>query len=1056
MPDAADNILFENDFFRYMREKQHIMLLYDDHDDYRYVASRFIADGLNSLDCCVMAIDEYSREQVFTDLEELGVNAQEHLAKGNLLLVDVQEQYSSTTAFDPDATLRVWQKFISSAYKKKYHNVRIVGEATFSLANEGLGKKLIYYENMLNKELFPSFPHMSLCIYNKKRFSGEVLKAAVQAHPMMLYGRKIFKDNVYFVPPEIYFKNQENQEIDLWLSNVEKNNSVHQQAIRNEEKLQQALEATNDGIWEYNLVTGEFTCSERWAGMLGYARDEVPSFGCYCDENIHPDDRKIFDDAFRSYIDGASDKYAVELRMKTKAGSYKWIFTRGKIVLRDDAGKPVKIVGAHTDITERKEAEQRLEESEQLFRMLFDDAPMPYQSLDAEGRFITVNKMFCQILGYTPEELIGRNFAEFLHPDWAEHFRENFPKFKAVGEILGVEFQMKKKNGAFVLVSFTGKVGKEPDGSFRQTHCVFRDITAERAYQEGLVKAKEEAERRAAELLRKQEIESELANLGTMLLNPTTIEQISVAILDASKRITGSQFGYAGVIDENTGNLVCHTMTRDIWDVCNVPDKSIVFEKFGGLWGWVLENKQPILVNDLKQDARSTGVPEGHIKIENFLSYPVLLNDKLVGQVAVANARGDYDSADQEFMKNISVFFGLAIQRARHEQGLVEEKQKAEQANHAKSMFLANMSHELRTPLNGIMGMQQLLKATHLNGEQEQYVSLALDSAKRLTNLLSDILDITKIEAGKLNVVETTFDLQETFVLAEQLFGPACGQKGVKIHFAIHPALPKKLIGDQVRVQQVLNNVVGNAVKFTDAGSIRCEAFPLPHKTEKTQRVLFSVSDTGIGIEQEKLDLLFEPFTQADEGFKRAYQGAGLGLSIVRQLVELMGGNVSVASERGKGTEFYFCLTFKVDAEDSYKISSTAPRECCKRCPQSILIAEDEMVNRKALQTILRKAGYNVKSVENGAETIRELSECAYDLILMDIQMPIMDGVEAAKAIRSGKAGQDKASIPIVAVTAFAMSGDKEHFLKAGMDGYLPKPVEIDQLNSVISELLSA
>ena len=1123
MDDLTDSSVFEQNFLRDVREKKHVLFLYENSCDYRYIASRFIADGLKFHECCVMAVDEYPHEQIIADLNDLGVHAQYHLNKGNLLLINVQEQYSSNAEFDPDKTLFTWQDFISSAYEKNYSNIRIVGEATFSLSDEVLKKKLIYYENLINKNLFPYFPHISLCVYNKKRYSDEVLKAAVQAHPMMVYGKKVYKNNIYFVPPEIFFQQQGTEEIDLWLSNVEASNSHIQQLIENQEQLQQTLEATNDGIWDYNLTTGEFRYSERWATMLGFKQDEVPSFGCFCAENIHPDDREVFEDSFNSYLNGVSEKYELELRLKTKDGAFKWIFTRGKIVQRDKDGKPIRVVGAHTDISERKEsekhlenintdlklaqqiagvgfwkfnpevgipewsdevykiydrdpsfgppalddyeniysgdnfklfntsitraiqngipydilllltlqnreekwirtickpeavkgpkgyklrgtiqdvskqkslerdifkneqrfqrlqncsidsiytidsngkfvnvnekacislgrsksellnltiddvdanfdrekfiefwstikndesflfetkhirkdgstfpvevngvafeedqqrffygisrditerknAEKRLEESEQMFRMLFDDAPMPYQSLDAEGNFITVNKVFCKTLGYQPDELIGKNFSEFLHPDWAEHFRENFPRFKAIGEILGVEFEMKKKNGEYLLVSFTGKVGKEADGSFRQTHCVFRDITSERSYQEGLVKAKEEAE----------------------------------------------------------------------------------------------------------------------------------------------------------------------------------------QASHAKSMFLANMSHELRTPLNGIMGMHQLLKTTHLDDEQKGYVSLAVDSAKRLTNLLSDILDLTRIETGKLNVIENSFDLKETFELAEQLFGPVCRQKGVNIFFEIDSSISKKLIGDQIRVQQIINNLVGNAVKFTESGSIRCEAYPLPHKTKDTQRILFSVSDTGIGIENDKLDQLFEPFTQADEGYKRAYQGAGLGLSIVRQLVSLMGGSIAVASEQGKGTEFHFCLTFKIDTNASYNKRISKSKKIQEPFPHSILIAEDDIVNRTALQAILQKAGYKITSVENGAETLEELAKNTFDLVLMDIQMPIMDGVEATKAIRSGHTGKDNSSIPIVALTAFAMSGDKEIFMDAGMNGYLAKPIDADEVYSIIHQLLNS
>lgn len=864
--------VFDQDFTRYMYEMKHIMMLFEELDEYRYAASRFVADGLNSNDCCILATDEYAHDLIIEDLAELGVDARKHIEDGSLFLIDVNEHYSSSGGFDPDSTLKGWQDFARDALGRGFDNVRAVGEATFCLDGDGLEEKIIYYENCINEKLFPSYPFMSLCVYNKNRYSEKVLRAAVQAHPMMIFGKKIFRNNVYYVPPEVYFaKDEERSELDIWLANVESNNVLHQEAVRNRERLQQALEVTDDGIWEYNLVTGSFEYSERWANMLGYGRDEVPAFGCFCRENIHPDDRARFEQAFNAYLSGASEKYAIEMRLRTRDGQYRWIYSRGRIVQRDRHGNPVRVLGAHTDISERKNSEMRLEESEQMFRMLFNDAPMPYQSLDENGDFITVNKVFCDTLGYAPDELIGRNFSELLHPDWVDHFRENFPRFKAVGEVLGVEFEMRRKDGEFVSVSFTGKIGKKADGSFRQTHCIFRDISSERAYQASLIQAKEDAE----------------------------------------------------------------------------------------------------------------------------------------------------------------------------------------QANHAKSLFLANMSHELRTPLNGIMGMHQLLMTTNLDAEQEKYVTLAMESAKRLTNLLGDILDLTRIEAGKLNVVEKTFDVKECFALSEQLFGPSCRQKGVDIAFDVHPALPKRVVGDKIRLQQILNNLVGNAAKFTESGSIRCQAYPLANQSGDMLRVLFCVSDTGIGIEEEKLDKLFEPFTQAEEGSRRGYQGAGLGLSIVRQLVALMGGSVAVASEPGKGTEFHFCLPFRQDTGGRPVTRAAPARAVIEPGGHSILIAEDEAVNRSALRHILRKAGYDVVSVQNGVEVLEELSANRYDLVLMDIQMPIMDGVEATRAIRSGRAGKEVASIPIVATTAYAMNGDRETFMEAGMDGYLAKPIEAAEVISMMAELLS-
>jgi PAS domain S-box-containing protein len=418
-------------------------------------------------------------------------------------------------------------------------------------------------------------------------------------------------------------------------------------------------------------------------------------------------------------------------------------------------------------------------------------------------------------------------------------------------------------------------------------------------------------------------------------------------------------------------------------------------------------------------------------------------------------ANEEMASTNEELVQTNDELVAEMALRRESEERLVAARRAAESASRAKSEFLANMSHEIRTPLNAIMGMLQLLaRSGGIGGEEREYAEIALVSAKSLLSVINDILDLSAVEAGKMTLVEEAF---EPAMLARQVadaFGGEARNKGLALSLDICPETPQVLVGDPGRLRQILFNLLGNAVKFTDRGSVGLEICVLGLDQERP-RLLISVSDTGIGIAPDNIRHVFEPFTQADGSLGRRYQGTGLGLGIVKRLAELMGGSVAMESELGQGTSVHLVVPTALPGP-ALKLARERRRRSSVPGPRlRVLVAEDRRINRILVVRVLEKLGHRAVEAHNGREALSFLAEQQFDLLLLDVQMPEVDGLEVTRRVREGRDGVLDRTIPIIAMTAHAMKGDRELFLEAGMDGYIAKPFELDQFSEVLREVLA-
>jgi two-component system, sensor histidine kinase and response regulator len=721
-----------------------------------------------------------------------------------------------------------------------------------------------------------------------------------------------------------------------------------------EEQFSLAVTGTNDGIWDWNLITDYAYLSPRWKGMLGYEDQEIENHVDSFKKFIYPADYAIVMEKLNAYLNREIEDYQVEFRALYKDGGIRWILTRGA-ALWDLQGKPYRMVGSHTDITERKQAETELQESAHRETAIARIIQQMHQSLELETIFQATTSQLRHSIN------CDRVLVYRFQPDWR-------------GELVAESVAEGWKS----LIVESATNSSLTQIAVNQKNCTVNQLRE------------------------------------TYLLKDTYLQ-------------------------ENQGGIY----RQGISYRC-VPN---IYEAgFNDCYIELLEQFQA----------------------QAYLIVPLFSGQYLWGLLAMyQNSSPRYwQTKEIKIATQIGLQLGIAIQQAelllqmrQQAMELKKAKENADQANRSKSEFLANMSHELRTPLNAIIGFSQILRRdNYISGIQKEYLEIINRSGEHLLSLINEILEMSKIEAGKITINETSFDLYSLLDNIESMFLLKTQSKGLQLSFKIHPDVPQYLKTDAQKLRQVLINLINNALKFTNQGKITLIVTKVRSSlNSQCSNIRFTVKDTGVGIASSELANLFEAFSQTESG-RKASEGTGLGLPISKKFIEMMGGKIRVKSKIDYGSTFTFNIVANVGemaeienlAPDQSEIIALAPGQ-----PRyKILMVEDQPINLLLLKRILNDFDFDLKEAVNGLEAIEIWQDWQPDLILMDIRMPIMNGYTATQQIRKQEQINGIKPTVIIALTANSFTEKQQQLKEVGCDDFITKPFLRGELLERISHYL--